>query len=135
MLRQITYISSARGVHSAQDLAAIEAESQRLNAASGLSGILLFDGKRYLQVLEGPSEVLDATYARIAADTRHRALVMLRDVPCAVPHFPGWAMLARDVTRDDHDLKPLLAPFLQTADRSTHALFSSFVEIRGRAAA
>ena len=43
--------------------------------------MLLYSSQSFLQVLEGEREALDATYARIGADTRHTNLRLLADVP------------------------------------------------------
>ena len=133
-MRQLTYISTSRGSGKRSLLAEIEAQSQRRNALVGITGMLLFDGVRFLQVLEGDAAALDETYARIKADPRHYALVKLRDIDIETPHFPGWAMLARDVVNQRDRLTELLQPYLLSADRSTKALFTSFVELRDKAA-
>lgn len=131
-VRQITYISTLRAGHDSGAFAEIERQSLRRNATAGLSGLLLFDGRRFLQVLEGAEEAVAETYARIGRDPRHHAVVVLADKQVAAPSFGGWAMLCRDVTRPEQDLGALLQPYLAQADRNTKATFESFAEIRAR---
>jgi hypothetical protein len=135
MLRQITYISTAQPSALDNLLPKIEGHSQRANALNGLTGLLMFDGVRFLQVLEGPPDAVQSTFERIAKDRRHFALVMLRDHEIVQRAFGGWAMLCRDVAADDIRLAEIIAPFVRDTDKSTRALFESFASIRDKRAA
>ena len=95
----------------------------------------MFDGVRYLQVLEGSPDVVQSTFERIAKDPRHFALVVLRDREVPDRSFGGWAMLCRDVSGQDTALADMIAPFVRDADKSTRALFESFADIRDKRAA
>ena len=135
MLRQITYISTARSGFDDALFREIERHAQRWNAAMGLSGLLMFDGVRFLQVLEGHAGAVQSTFERIADDPRHFALVTLRDQQVEERSFGGWAMLCRDVSGRASSLAELIGPFVRDADKTTRALFESFAEIRGSRAA
>ena len=74
---QITYISTARSGTTESDVAAILDASRRNNRREGVTGLLVSDGKRFLQVLEGGEAAVEKAYARIKADPRHRATVIL----------------------------------------------------------
>lgn len=93
-MEQLIYISTSRAPLRVpqDDIDSILAVSRSNNARDGLSGLLLVGGRRFLQVLEGPRQALDATYARIAADPRHFAVVQLSRRPIEQRSFPGWAM-------------------------------------------
>ena len=135
MLRQITYISTAQVGVGGPLLGTIERKAQRNNVISGLSGLLMFDGVRFLQVLEGEPAAVQSTFDRIAKDSRHFGLVMLSDRELKQRSFGGWAMLCRDVSGESADLVELIAPFVRDADKSTRALFESFAKIRAERAA
>ena len=135
MLRQITYISTAQPVAPDNLLSNIERHAQRSNAVNGLTGLLMFDGVRFLQVLEGRADAVQSTFDRIAKDPRHFALVVLRDREIAEQVFAGWAMLCRDVSADEKPLVEMIAPFVRNTDKSTRALFESFANIRDKRAA
>ena len=65
-MRQVVYISSIKsGFASSTDPEAILTVSRRNNARDNISGLLFFNGKRFLQALEGDDAMVDATYARI----------------------------------------------------------------------
>jgi hypothetical protein len=92
-MEQITYVSTSRSaVPSEAEIQHILQVSRRNNLRDGLTGLLVVAGRRFLQVLEGPSDVLDATYARISADSRHFAMVQLGRKPISEASFPDWAM-------------------------------------------
>lgn len=86
----VVYTSAAQ--RAAPDLEGILEVSRRNNAQRGLTGVLLFAEGNFIQALEGPKDALDATYARIAADPRHRQIIDLFRTPISERHFPDWSM-------------------------------------------
>lgn len=61
------------------------------NRQLGLSGALLFDGEHFLQLLEGPADVVDALARRIEADPRHTDVqVLLHGADAHSPLFQRW---------------------------------------------
>lgn len=92
MLHQLTYISSARPSLILADVEEILLASRRNNEHAGVTGLLVFDGKRFLQALEGPVEAVEEVFSRIAVDPRHRALVKLSSRGVDVREFGNWSM-------------------------------------------
>lgn len=90
-MRQLVYISNTRIDFPESELDSILAVSRRNNSARGITGLLLYLGGAFLQVLEGADQDVDAIYARIRSDTRHWETTMLldQDMPRA---FDGWSM-------------------------------------------
>ncbi len=134
-MRQLTYVSSiAPGAFI--DLATILAVSRRNNARDGLSGLLLFDGKRFLQTLEGEAVAVDQTFRRIGQDPRHRAVVILADRNVETPQFGHWAMASEEV--GDAGRGALIARIdgltEGVTDRNMRAQFRSFVRVVRKAA-
>lgn len=91
-MHQITYISTVAKGTTEDDLRAILASSRRNNARVGITGLLLHDGKRFLQVLEGESAPLREALVRIKADRRHLGVVILSERDVAAREFGPWAM-------------------------------------------
>ena len=92
-MEQITYVSTSRShVPSEAEIQHILEVSRLNNLRDGLTVLLVVAGRSFLQVLEGPTHVLDATYARIGADPRHFAMVQLGRKVIAEASFPDWAM-------------------------------------------
>lgn len=66
--------------------------AQRRNSEVSVTGILLFSGGHFLQVLEGHQRVLGSLFARIAADPRHRNVVELAWLQSPERLFGKWYM-------------------------------------------
>lgn len=97
MLHQLTYISSALPTISLADVEAILATSRRRNHRAEITGLLVFDGKRFLQVIEGPYMAIETTFTQIAGDRRHRALVKLATRSVEAREFGNWSMASHVV--------------------------------------
>ena len=91
MLR-LLYISTARAAFTQAQLGELLRVSRRNNEAAGVSGLLIVRTRRFLQALEGPANAVEATYARILADSRHFATVVLSKAEVNERLFPTWAM-------------------------------------------
>jgi hypothetical protein len=102
-LKQIVYVSAARRDLDDQEHARILTTARRRNADNGLTGMLLSIDQGFLQVLEGPADAVDETFARIAVDPRHVSVRKLHDAPTDKRNFTGWFMGFHDL-RD----KPVL---------------------------
>jgi Sensors of blue-light using FAD len=94
-IEQILYISTITPLATVE-MSSILSSARRNNQAADITGLLLFNGKRFLQVLEGPADAVTATYARIAQDPRHRAQVVLSRKRVAQREFGDWSMAFRD---------------------------------------
>jgi Sensors of blue-light using FAD len=90
-LAQLIYASQPFGYDSA-GLYNILSVSRSLNERDGLTGALVCRADVYLQLLEGPQDKIDATYARILKDDRHLDAQILLSGPIAGRMFPLWAM-------------------------------------------
>lgn len=133
MLFQITYISSARPTLILSDVEDILQVSRRRNQNDRITGLLIYDGKRFLQVLEGPLEAVETTFSRIAVDPRHRALVRLSSRHVELPEFGQWAM-ASHITgpvMGGGDLVAQVEAMTEgLADPNVRATLRSFAQIR-----
>lgn len=96
-LKQIVYVSAARSDLDDQDHAQILATARRRNAGNGLTGMLLCVDHGFLQLLEGPADAVDETFARIAMDPRHISVRKLYDAPAEKRNFGGWFMGFHDL--------------------------------------
>lgn len=95
MFLQLVYISTARPTLELSDVESILQTSRRRNGADGVTGLLIFDGKRFLQALEGPEAQVAKTYERIQTDPRHRAVVQLNRAEVSERQFGQWAMASQ----------------------------------------
>ena len=76
---QLLYVSHLVSGVRYDVFAAICQISRKNNAERSLSGVLLFDGHRFCQLLEGPRQSLAQTRQSIASDPRHESMTSLVD--------------------------------------------------------
>lgn len=91
-LKTLTYTSRARLDLSDDDLAAIHQSARHLNALDGISGMLLFDGARFLQILEGAEDAVDNLVGRLRMDPRHSAFEVRDERFVEARSFADWSM-------------------------------------------
>ena len=61
------------------------------NVAASLTGLLMFDGERFCQHLEGPEPAVRATVGRITVDPRHTQFTHLHEGDIdGARRFPAW---------------------------------------------
>ncbi|MBU7579508.1 MAG: BLUF domain-containing protein [Porphyrobacter sp.] len=91
MLSQYLYISTAPTL-SRDEVDAILATSARNNPARGITGLLLYNGRNFLQLIEGEEEELVALMLRITEDARHSGITVLDRRAIEARACPDWAM-------------------------------------------
>ncbi len=124
---QLVYVSTVRpGIP--VDLPGILATSRRHNLADGITGLLHANDRRFLQVLEGDPARVEATYARIAADPRHFALVVLSRRTIAAREFGDWSM-AYDDGRDRDAIVARVGRLVEGAAPTVRGTFEGFVKL------
>ena len=80
MLATLIYRSRLTHALDPSLLAELVKEANIRNAELQVTGVLLFNGDQFLQVLEGPAEGVNAIFNRISRDSRHSDIVeLLRD--------------------------------------------------------
>jgi hypothetical protein len=75
-----------------EEIDRILATARERNAAEGFSGVLVYGGGHFVQVLEGREVPLLKLYTRIAEDPRHRDCVLLNIGPISQRIFDTWSM-------------------------------------------
>jgi hypothetical protein len=75
-----------------RELRTLVASARGQNKADNLTGALMYTGAGFAQVLEGPREVVERTFERIVADSRHADVVVLSFTPTQRRSFPDWPL-------------------------------------------
>ena len=127
---QLVYISTAVGDAGGPGILAV---SRRNNRRAGVSGLLYGDGKRFLQVLEGPAELVEATFERIKGDPRHRAPVVLSRREVDEREFGTWDMAERLPGEDGDAFIARIHELIAGADASIRATFDGLARLRAAA--
>jgi hypothetical protein len=132
-VEQIIYISTSRNEYPDSSMVReILETSRRNNARDDLSGLLLVGGRRFLQVLEGPSDAIGNAYARIRQDRRHFALVELSRRHVEERSFPNWSM---GYEEEPQALLPQVEPLTAgVSNPMIKAQLISFAEMHSKAA-
>lgn len=91
-LRAIAYVSQAKPDLSAARLQTLVEDASRFNKMAGVTGVLLHDGERFLQYIEGPPDGIDSVYERILQAGSHVDIVELARGRLGQRQFPYWAM-------------------------------------------
>lgn len=107
MLTQYLYISTAPSL-SRDEVDAILESSARNNPEHGVTGLLLYNGRNFLQLLEGEEAELVALMLRISHDPRHSGVSVLerRNIPERM--CPDWAMRRILISESIEDRRRLL---------------------------
>ena len=132
---QLTYISTATpGMNQAMVDEILET-SRRNNHADAVTGLLLYDGYRFLQALEGEEAAVRRVYERVKADPRHRAVVQLSAAVVDARAFGDWSMAAQRVAVGQGTTVGELVDRLTAdiPDANMRALFRGFARVRNAA--
>lgn len=91
-LIQLIYASSAWQLLSEDEILNILEVSRKNNAERNITGVLLYKGGNFLQVLEGDEEAVSRLYQTIERDQRHKGVIVLAKRKIAEREFPDWSM-------------------------------------------
>lgn len=99
-LQQIIYFSKAVKLMEDDDLLSLLRECRELNKKDSVTGMLLYirteiNGVlqgRFIQIIEGPEDVVAGTFTRIKTDLRHRNVTLVSQKKIDSRDFPDWAM-------------------------------------------
>ena len=107
---QLLYRSQSRGEISKSQVQQILDASVRNNGRRDITGLLLYNGKTFLQLLEGEESAVRRCYEKICLDSRHSGTFILAEVNSEQRIFPNWKMGFIDMkpTIGGNDLSPML---------------------------
>lgn len=91
-LTSVTYTSLARLDLEASDLEAIHRTAREQNALDGITGLLVFNGTHFLQIIEGTEGAIEDLVAKLRRDPRHTGFEVRDQRKVDRRSFPGWSM-------------------------------------------
>lgn len=91
-LFRLVYASRVADALTPADHEQILASSRRNNSKAGITGLLAFGAREFLQCLEGSREAVSAMYTRILADPRHQEVQLIDCRDVEQRWFGEWGM-------------------------------------------
>ena len=88
----LLYISDLSLTAPHDAIASIANRSRHRNLADEITGLLAFDGSRFVQLVEGPLDAITRLLQRLRADKRHSAMEILALRAVSRLRFPGWSL-------------------------------------------
>lgn len=92
MLIRLIYASEVATALTPDAVQEIVAHARTANQRRCITGVLAFDSRSFLQVLEGERETVSGMFCHIARDTRHRRVHLLESVAVDERRFATWSM-------------------------------------------
>ena len=91
--RCIVYTSAAAGPLAPAALFQLVESATAKNRQLGVTGRLIYEGSRFVQLIEGPHAIIGDLYDAIEADQRHSEILCLIDREIDIPSYSDWAHL------------------------------------------
>lgn len=95
---RLVYLSRPTRALSDEDFDDIESKSVEANHLRDVTGLLIVDGDRVLQILEGRESAVRKLYTKIEADPRHTVMKLIGPVRDDVRLLMTWNMVVRGLT-------------------------------------
>jgi hypothetical protein len=109
---QLVYASSALRPFTELELRALLRKARQNNTKLDVTGMLLYKGGNFLQVLEGEQEVVTSLLTSIESDPRHKGVLVLLRRTSEQRDFPEWSMGFRDLANQDAANMPGYSDFM-----------------------
>ena len=136
MLRLI-YFSTARLGLDRSEIEGLLSAAAMHNRAAGITGLLLCNGLNFLQVLEGPAAAVEALFGRIAEDSRHSGVALLKREAIDSPSYPQWGMKLKEIGESVGPADPLRRTgeiadaMIESSRGDLKAMIAAFLSLSG----
>jgi len=128
-LKVLGYTSLASLDLTARDIEDIHRTAVELNALDGITGVLVFNGTHFLQVIEGSASAIDDLVERLRRDRRHSSLEIRDERTIAERSFPDWSMELVQVSSIYFEAKDALSERIpQSVDAGVRAQLFKMTE-------
>lgn len=101
MLYELLYTSaSAKGMNSTELISLLEMARTK-NSRLGVTGLLLYCNREYMQLIEGEEDTIRSLWNSIRSDKRHLSVRIMYEGAIEKRGFADWSMGFRDLTGVD----------------------------------
>jgi len=97
-MHHLIYMSHATHSLDEQDLALLLQQARDGNEQRSITGVLVYGGGQFMQVLEGERTQVLALYEHLLNDPRHERVVKLADKEVEQRSFANWNMAFRSAS-------------------------------------
>lgn len=111
-LTSVTYTSLARLDLESTDLEDIHRTAREQNAMDGITGLLVFNGTHFLQIIEGSEGAIDELLEKLRRDSRHSGFEVRDRRKVERRSFPDWSMELVRVNASYFEAKDTIADLL-----------------------
>ncbi|MBD8472447.1 BLUF domain-containing protein [Sphingomonas sp. CFBP 8765] len=128
----IIYISRAKQNFTSGDLADLRDLADARNRSEDITGLLLSDGARFIQALEGDAAAVQAVMNRIAKDSRHDNISYFRPITTNCRQFRKWTteyLAERDLGEERGFLDRVMRHVADVECDSIKAVFIGFAAL------
>lgn len=94
---QLIYVSNRDKNCDDKEIAKILDSCKRNNPDFGITGVLLYNDNKFVQVVEGKLTTLLQLYDKIKLDKRHNNPILISCGPINKKSFPSWHMASRKI--------------------------------------
>lgn len=94
---RLIYISSASDETSISDIRDILSTAVAHNREMEITGLLMYNGLNFMQVLEGNQDDVEPLFEKISKDTRHISVASILQGEADTRIFAPWSMLFKKV--------------------------------------
>ncbi|MDA8975110.1 BLUF domain-containing protein [Akkermansiaceae bacterium] len=115
---RLTYLSHPVKPFTDADFDDIESKSVQANNARDVTGLLIANGNRILQIIEGREDAVRDLYAKIEADDRHTITKVVSEIEGEERFLLTWSMVVRKMTGTPPDV---LSEYAQLYDEFSNA--------------
>lgn len=102
---RVAYVSEASAGFGPDDLAEIGVESVQRNTAADITGILVFDEGKILQILEGERGAVMALFEKISRDPRHVAIRQVAGAEQEARLLSCWSVISGQTSSAPAELR------------------------------
>ena len=114
----LAYLSSAVREFTKPELREMLERLRENNRQTGITGLLLYCGGNFMQVIEGEEDSVKTLFEKVCRDPRHTGIFKLFEESIEEREFPSWSMAFQDLQMEDINAIPGYSDFLSPSWKS-----------------
>lgn len=128
----LIYRSESNTVLDEKALMLLLTQSRERNKKLDITGMLVYFDNKFLQLLEGNEEDVEAVYQSIHKDKRHKDVTVLKKGSAEKRLFPGWTMSFRAASLEEMNAEPGYKDIYKPGSAGAKDLVCLFNRLRGK---